>query len=1010
VLSAMGDIFCFGSNKLGQIGQPAFHIKVCALYPTRVPVPTAPHTPPSLRGHADKPTDDDGDAVMSPAASPDHATAKHPESPPEGSFRRTVAQAASPPDPLFYVDIACGDLHTVALRSDGAIVCWGQGEHGQVGSQSTANAYGPVLARPPPDRFASRFVAVSAGYRHSAAVAEDGTAFLWGDGSLGQIGDGEMSGKLRPIPIRPLRVLATATETQVGGAADDAFSATNLARADAGPSRAHSNETSKPYAFVQVRCGAYHNLAFVSQTEAPRSARDAYKSRVPLIVVDQMVSARAGLPRFGSAAALYRSFVEPVPLSLSTAPNSAVCVRAERVVKAYSTYLGVFGAEGKGFLARAASKLRHEAQAAFGMRTPSTEQAVFTNGYWEMEKRSLVTPSDELAPEDAFRCDVADMRDAGVVLFLAILNPTYQDKERLKELGELATLIVRLRRDAREAFVVCAQFAVPELLAKCIIRPLQYMISEELRSRHRVTKHATNATKVIGLCHRANEERKRMPISAEVDPVFEDDKTERGLPAEEFYNDSVSVMIDVQEDWLRWNKARADSVSRIGDSGSCADDLDATGRPRDPPFSFCEHSFILNKLAKYKILAIEAHNVMENEMYRSWLSFGSIAMPRNPAHVANMGLLVLHVRRSSIVADTFAQLSDILSIAQRDLHKTLKVVFVGEEGLDEGGVRKEFFQVLMGQLMSPDYGMFEYHEEARFHWFRRDSLEDPTAFMLVGIAVGLALFNSTLLDVQFPPVAYRKLQAAVQYARQNRDLKDANFGEGHYVATLGDVAEVYPSIANSLRHLLHYEGSDVEEVFGLTYEVPYEGLFGKASSAELIPGGASVAVTVQNREDFTRRYISYLINDSIETVFQQFAKGLLFMLSGPFVGKLTAEELQTLVIGEKELDFEALRATCRYEGYTAESPVVQNLWTVLFELDQPMRQRFLSFVTGSDRAPIGGLGNLGLIVQNAGGDTDRLPTSHTCFNVLLLPEYVTRAKLRSLLLLAIQNSEGFYLR
>ncbi len=46
-------------------------------------------------------------------------------------------------------------------------------------------------------------------------------------------------------------------------------------------------------------------------------------------------------------------------------------------------------------------------------------------------------------------------------------------------------------------------------------------------------------------------------------------------------------------------------------------------------------------------------------------------------------------------------------------------------------------------------------------------------------------------------------------------------------------------------------------------------------------------------------------------------------------------------------------------------------------------------------------------VQRAGPDSSRLPTSHTCFNTLLLPEYQTRVRLAKQLRLAINNAEGF---
>ena len=62
------------------------------------------------------------------------------------------------------------------------------------------------------------------------------------------------------------------------------------------------------------------------------------------------------------------------------------------------------------------------------------------------------------------------------------------------------------------------------------------------------------------------------------------------------------------------------------------------------------------------------------------------------------------------------------------------------------------------------------------------------------------------------------------------------------------------------------------------------------------------------------------------------------------------------------------------------------------------------------RAPVEGLSALKLIIQRGSPDTDRLPTSHTCFNVLLLPEYASKEKLRNRLMTAIENAQGFGLQ
>ena len=42
---------------------------------------------------------------------------------------------------------------------------------------------------------------------------------------------------------------------------------------------------------------------------------------------------------------------------------------------------------------------------------------------------------------------------------------------------------------------------------------------------------------------------------------------------------------------------------------------------------------------------------------------------------------------------------------------------MGEEAVDAGGVRKEFFLLIMRELLDPKYGMFRYHEESRLIWF-----------------------------------------------------------------------------------------------------------------------------------------------------------------------------------------------------------------------------------------------------------------------------------------------------
>ncbi|RYG52362.1 hypothetical protein EON67_01405, partial [archaeon] len=148
---------------------------------------------------------------------------------------------------------------------------------------------------------------------------------------------------------------------------------------------------------------------------------------------------------------------------------------------------------------------------------------------------------------------------------------------------------------------------------------------------------------------------------------------------------------------------------------------------------------------------------------------------------------VLRVRRDNLLQDALQGIVSSTSGSNTDMKKPLKVEFAGEEGIDAGGVRREFFSLISRQLFSPDFGMFTEDRDTRLLWFRSDSLEPNIQFELVGALIGLAIYNSVLLDVHFPMLLYRTL-------KKERP-------------TLRDLEEFKPDIAHSLRALLEYDGT-----------------------------------------------------------------------------------------------------------------------------------------------------------------------------------------------------------
>lgn len=183
---------------------------------------------------------------------------------------------------------------------------------------------------------------------------------------------------------------------------------------------------------------------------------------------------------------------------------------------------------------------------------------------------------------------------------------------------------------------------------------------------------------------------------------------------------------------------------------------------------------------------------------------------------------------------------EICMYKPEDLKKPLKVKFHGEEAEDAGGVRKEFFMLLLKEILDPKYGMFKEFEDSRVVWFAEHSFEEKAMYRLIGTLIGLAIYNFTIINLPFPLVMYKKL------------LKES--------VGLTDLEELSPVLANSMKNILAYEDDDFEKVFDLTFEVSRE-VFGEHQTVPLKSGGSDIPVTQENKYELT--LFSYDFSPSI---------------------------------------------------------------------------------------------------------------------------------------------------
>lgn len=306
--------------------------------------------------------------------------------------------------------------------------------------------------------------------------------------------------------------------------------------------------------------------------------------------------------------------------------------------------------------------------------------------------------------------------------------------------------------------------------------------------------------------------------------------------------------------------------------------------------------------------------------------------------------------------------------------------------------------------------MFVYDEDSRYCYFNPNSFETTDQFFLVGVVLGLAIYNSTILDVPLPSFAFRKLLAAGPPPAPGA----TSHAKPVMTYSLEDLAQYKPALANGLRQLLEYEG-DVENTFCRDFVADVD-RYGQLIQVPLCPNGEKRPVTNENRREFVDLYVRYILDTAVARQFEPFKRGFFTVCGGNALSLFRPEEIELLIRGSDEpLDISSLRAVCVYENWSSNNPaenesVIKWFWETFQAAKSSDQRKLLCFITGSDRIPAMGATNLVIKLSCMGYDGMRFPIARTCFNQLSLWRYSTKEKLEHMLWRAVHESEGFGLK
>ncbi|XP_048484424.1 E3 ubiquitin-protein ligase Su(dx) isoform X1 [Plutella xylostella] len=356
-----------------------------------------------------------------------------------------------------------------------------------------------------------------------------------------------------------------------------------------------------------------------------------------------------------------------------------------------------------------------------------------------------------------------------------------------------------------------------------------------------------------------------------------------------------------------------------------------------------------------------------------------------PSHIK------ITLSRQTLFEDSYHQ---IMRLPAYELRRRLYIIFRGEEGLDYGGVSREWFFLLSHEVLNPMYCLFEYANKNNYSLqINPASYVNPDHllyFKFIGRFIAMALYHGRFIYSGFTMPFYKRML--------NKKL------------TMKDIESIDPEFYNSL---VWIRDNNIDECgLEMWYSVDFE-VLGQVIHHELKPAGDKERVCEANKEQYIQLVTQWRMTRGIEEQTAAFLEGFNEVVPLEWLKYFDERELELMLCGMQEVDVDDWQRSTIYRHYTRSSKQVLWFWQFVRQMDNEKRARLLQFVTGTCRVPVGGFAELmgsngpqRFCIEKVGKDT-WLPRSHTCFNRLDLPPYKSYEQLSEKLNFAIEETEGF---
>ncbi|XP_022777880.1 apoptosis-resistant E3 ubiquitin protein ligase 1-like [Stylophora pistillata] len=412
-----------------------------------------------------------------------------------------------------------------------------------------------------------------------------------------------------------------------------------------------------------------------------------------------------------------------------------------------------------------------------------------------------------------------------------------------------------------------------------------------------------------------------------------------------------------------------------------------------PPITvMCKERNVLvatfSRLLLTKIGGSESFKDKQEFFYRELINY----------HGRKTGEVNLKIVRRKLLESSYQ--ATMKTLYSSDWLRYFKITFKDEPGVDWGGLRREWFELLCKALFSHEAGFF-----SRFNADDPQALVHPNPrrpahlklkfYEFAGRIVGKCLYESAMGST-------RRINVKARFSRSFlAQLLGLRVSYRYFEI---DDKDYYRS------KIKFIEENDPEDLALVFAEEVYDQQGRVEKLEDLKPGGAQIPVTESNKREYLDLLAQHRLASSVKQEIEAFVKGLNEMVPDSLLSAFDEYELELLMCGTGNIsvtDFQNNHTVLHCLGPFRKT--LEWFWTIVTSFTQEELARLVQFITGSSQLPPGGFAELSPQIQISYAPlTNALPTAHTCFNQLCLPSYSSFKEMQEKLLLAInEGSEGF---